>query len=150
MPKELPTNAIVSISPSPVASPAIGEQLTLNLNITDGENVAGYQVTVQFDPTALRYVDSSNGDYLPAGAFFISPVVDTDNVKLAATALNSDNNGDGRIATVTFEVVAVKDSTVTLTNILLADSQSNTYLPQAEAGEITEPQNLRVTSTQTE
>ena len=143
VPKELPTNAIVSISPSPVASPAIGEQLTLNLNITDGENVAGYQVTVQFDPTALRYLDSSNGDYLPTGAFFISPVVDTDNVKLAATALNSDNNGDGRIATVTFEVVAVKDSTVTLTNILLADSQSNTYLPQAEAGEITEPPKLK-------
>ena len=141
--KELPTNAIVSILPTPIESPAIGEKLTLNLNITDGEAVAGYQVTVQFDSTALRYVDSSNGDYLPSGAFSISPVVNTDNVKLAATALNSDSNQDGTLATVTFEIVAVKDSTLTLTDILLADSQGNTYLPKAEAGEITEPPKLK-------
>ena len=56
-------------------SPAIGEQLTLNLNITAGEAVAGYQVTVQFDATALRYVESSNGDYLSTGAFFVPPVI---------------------------------------------------------------------------
>ena len=64
------TDAVVSVSPSPVISPAVGEQLTLNLNITAGEAVAGYQVTLRFDPTALRYVESSNGDYLPDGAFF--------------------------------------------------------------------------------
>ena len=40
-----------------------------SLNIADGENVAGYQATVTFDISALRYVSSANGDYLPAGAF---------------------------------------------------------------------------------
>ena len=61
---------VLSISPSSVISPAVGEQLTLNLKITAGEAVAGYQFIVRFDPTALRYVESGNGEYLPTGAFF--------------------------------------------------------------------------------
>ena len=64
-------SVVVSIAPAQVESPAIGEQLTLNLNIAGGEAVAGYQATVQFDASALRYVDSSKGDYLPADAFLL-------------------------------------------------------------------------------
>ena len=37
------TDAIVSISPVSVASPAIGQQIEFMLNITGGEAVAGYQ-----------------------------------------------------------------------------------------------------------
>ena len=69
-------NAIVNISPSSLVSPAIGEQFTLSLDIADGQDVAGYQATVQFDPTALRYVESANGDYLPQDAVVVHPVVD--------------------------------------------------------------------------
>ena len=36
------SDVTVSLSPSTVSSPAIGEQLILSLNISDGENVAGY------------------------------------------------------------------------------------------------------------
>ena len=43
----------VSIDPATIESPAAGEQLTVNIGITGGMNVAGYQVTVTFDPTAL-------------------------------------------------------------------------------------------------
>ena len=109
------TDAVLSISPSPVISPAVGEQLTLNLKITAGEAVAGYQFIVRFDPTALRYVESSNGEYLPTGAFFVQPVVNRDRVELAATATCSRrvSNGDGTLATVTFEVMVVKASTLT-------------------------------------
>ena len=69
-------NAIVNISPSSLVSSAIGEQFTLSLNIADGQDVAGYQATVQFDPTALRYVESANGDYLPQDVVVVHPVVD--------------------------------------------------------------------------
>ena len=47
------------------------------------------------------------------------------------------------LATVIFEVLTVKASTLTLSDMLLADSQSNTFLPQVEAGEITEPSELK-------
>ena len=136
------TDAVVSVSPSPVISPAVGERLTLNLKITAGEAVAGYQFIVRFDPTALRYVESGNGEYLPTGAFFVQPVVNRDRVELAATALAGVSNGDGTLATLTFEVMAVKPSTLTLSEPLFADDQGNTFLPRVEGGEITEPPKL--------
>ena len=137
------TDAVLSISPSPVISPAVGERLTLNLKITAGEAVAGYQFIVRFDPTALRYVESGNGEYLPTGAFFVQPVVNRDRVELAATALAGVSNGDGTLATITFEVMVVKPSTLTLSEPLFADDQGNTFLPRVEGGEITEPPELK-------
>ena len=137
------TDAVVSISPSSVVSPAIGEQLILNLNIAGGESVAGYQVILQFDPTAFRYVESSNGDYLPTSAFFVPPVVNRGSIELASAALTGVSNGGGTLATVTFEVLTVKTSTLTLSEPLLADSQGNTFRPQVEAGEVTEPPKLK-------
>ena len=137
------TSAVLSISPSSAVSPAIGEKLTLTLNIAGGESVAGYQVTLQFDATALRYVESSNADYLPNDTVLESPVINSGSVELAATALTGDSNGDGTLAVVTFEVLMVKASTLTLSDMLLADSRGNTFLPQVEAGEIAQPPELK-------
>ena len=136
-------DAVLSISPSPVASPAIGELLTLSLNIGTDEMVAGYQVTLQFDATALRYVESSNGDYLPDGAFFVPPVVNRGRLELASSALAGVSEGDGTLATITFEVLAVKASTLTLSETLLSDDQGNTFRPRVEQGEVTEPPKLK-------
>ena len=136
------SNAIVSILPSSVPSPAIGEQLTLSIRIAGGKNVAGYQATLSFDTSALRYVGSANGDYLPAGAFFVSPVVDGNTVRLAATSLAGEGNGNGILATVTFEVIAVKTSTLTLSNMLLTDSGGESSTPHTQPAEITEPPQL--------
>ena len=148
------TNATVSFLPSSVQSPAIGDQLTLSLNITDGENVAGYQATVTFDTDALRYVSSANADYLPQGAFAVPAVVPGNTVTLAATSLagesNGDgtlattslageSNGDGTLATLTFEVVAVKASTLTLSDVVLSDSAGAASRPHVESGEVVEP-----------
>ena len=143
LPDALPTNAVLSISPSTVISPAIGEQLSLNLNIADGASVAGYQVTVQFDATALRYVESSNGNYLSAGATFATPIAKEGYVVLASNAPTGVSNGDGTLATVTFEVMAVKASTLTLSEPLLTDNQGNTFLPRVEARKITKPPKLK-------
>ena len=137
------TDAVIRLSSSPITSPAVGGRLTLNLNITGGEAVAGYQFTLQFDPTALRYVQSGNGDYLPEGAFFVPPVVNRGSIELAATALAGVSDGDGTLATVTFEVLTVKASTLTLSEPLLSDSGGSTFLPQTEGGEIIEPPKLK-------
>ena len=88
------THATVSLSPTPIASPAIGQQLTLSLKIADAENVAGYQATVSYDTTALRYVESANADYLSSGAFFIPPVAEGNTVTLAASSLSGESDGD--------------------------------------------------------
>ena len=117
---ELP-DTHVSITPARVVSPAIGEQFTVNISIVAGENVGGYQVSLVFDSTALRYVESANGDYLPPGAFFVPPVVSRNKVTLGATTLAGVSNGDGTLATVTFEVVNVKHSVINLSDVIITD-----------------------------
>ena len=141
---EIPISAAtLKFLPSPAPSPAIGEQLTLSLNIADGENVAGYQATVQFDGTALRYVSSAIGDYLPAGAFPLPAEASGNTVTLAAVSLTGESAGDGTLSTITFEAIAVKESTLTLSGVLLSDSAETASRPQVEAGLIVEPPKLK-------
>ena len=137
------TDAVVSISPSSVASPAVGEQVEFTLNITGGEAVAGYQASLQFDTTALRYVSGANADFLPAGAFFVEPVVEGNLVKLNAASLAGESNGDGTLAKLTFEVIAAKASALTLSDVLLTDTEGIAYVPNVENAEITEPTGLK-------
>ena len=125
---ELPGTRI-RLTPDLVVSPAIGEQFSVNVNIVAGENVGGYQFSVVFDPAALRYVESANGDYLPSGAFFVPPVVSSKAVTLGATSFAGVSAGDGTLATVTFEVLDVKESVIDLFNIILTDSAGE-HLPQ--------------------
>ena len=136
----LPT---VSLLPASVPSPNIGQQLNLSLKITNGESVAGYQATVQFDDTALRYVESRNSDYLPDGAFFVPPILEGNLVKLNAASVAGESNSDGTLAMLTFEVIAVKASTLTLSDVLLSNSIGKTFAPQIENAEITEPTKLK-------
>ena len=135
----LPTDSTVKVSPASVASPAVGEQLEMRINITDGEAVAGYQVAVQFDMTALRYVSSVNGDYLPAGAFFIRPSVAGNLVRFGAVAVDGESDGDGTLARLTFEVIAVKASTLKLSGVILVNSAAEGSRPRVEDGRITVP-----------
>ena len=137
------TDATLSLLPSPVQSPAVGEELTLSLNIAGGEGVAGYQATVQFDDTALRYVSSAIGDYLPAGAFPLPPDASSNTVTLGATSFGGESSGDGTLATITFEVIAVKESTLSLSDVLLSDSAGTGRLPRVEDGQITESPQLK-------
>ena len=115
--------AVVSVEPAEVESPAAGEELMVNINITGGADVAGYQITVNFDPTALEYVSGGNADYLPAGAFGVPPTVTESSVTIAATSLTgAPPEADGTLATVTFTVVEAKPSAIGLTDVTLADA----------------------------
>lgn len=131
--------ATVSLLPVSVQSPSIGQQFKLSLKISNGERVAGYQATVSFDTTALRYLGSSNGDYLPAGAFVLPVIVKGNRLMLAATAGLSESHGDGTLATLTFQVIAVKSSTVHLSDVLLVDGSGKSSTPETEDSEITKP-----------
>ena len=127
------TSAIVRIAPASVQSPAIGEQLTIGLHIVGGENVAGYQITVVFDPEALLYFSSANGGYLSDGAFFTAPDVGKNYVTLASAGAKGSND-DGTLATVTFQVVDTKASRFFLSSAALVDPDGERMFPCIENG----------------
>ena len=121
-PEILQTSTDIFVNPVNIESPAVGEQFTVSINIGNGEGVAGYQLTVNFDPTALKYISSANGDYLPAGASVNTAEVTENSVQLAATASEGESDGHGTLATVTFEVVEVKASSISLTNVVITNA----------------------------
>ncbi len=133
-------SATVSIAPSPVVSPAVGEALTFSLNIAGGKNVVGYQATVVYDPTALYPADFANGDYLPADSFF--DVHGYYDITITATTLAGAANGDGTLATLTFEVEDFKASALTLSQFYLVDADGKLWEAHIENAEITLPPEL--------
>ena len=113
--------AVVSVSPSPVASPAAGSMLKVNIQISSGSGIAGYELTVEFDTSALTYVSAANATYLPSGAFAPSPAVSGNRVTLTAAAASAATKRSGTLATVTFRVAAAKASTLRLRDVVLSD-----------------------------
>ena len=127
------SNATVSISPASVACPDIGKELRFNLNIRDGKNVAGYQATVLYNDTALDYVRSAKGDYLPEDAFFFG------DTRIAATTLAEAANGDGTLATLTFKVKYYEASTLTLSEVYLVGADGKRWEVTTENAEVIIP-----------
>ena len=143
--------AIVFVDPARILSPADGEQLQVSIQIAQAVDVTGYLFTLEFDPTALRYVESSHADYLPDGAVFIPTVASENSVRItAASEGGAAIASSGTLATLTFEVIAKKASTLTLSEVTLADSKAeglpltaiNGEISTAINGEISAPQNL--------
>ena len=119
---ELPDTR-VRIMPELVALPAVGKQFSIDINVAAGTDVGAYEVHLMFDTTSLRYVSATNGDYLPAGAYFIPPVVSDNTVILSATAITGTSNGDGKLATATFEVLDVQESFIDISHVKLTNSK---------------------------
>ena len=114
--------AVVSISPSPVVSPAAGSTLKVNIQISGASNVAEYECSVEFDTSALTYVSAANATYLPAGAFAPDPEVSGNRVTLTASAGSAATESSGTLATVTFRVAAAKASTLRLQKVILSNA----------------------------
>ena len=127
----------VTIMPNPVVPPAIGEQFTLNIGIVAGSNIFGYGFSVGFDPAVLRFVESANGTYIP-GTFSVEPIVSDDTVTLATTASTAWGNGNGTLATITFEVIDVTESIITLFDVSLSDTAEQ-LVPSFEDSAYIEP-----------
>ena len=128
------TPAILHISPASIPSPPIGEQFTISLDIEGGENMVGCQATVVFDSTALRYFSSAIGDYLSDG-FLVTSVVEEGYVTVAPIAFVG-SNGDGTLVTITFQVVDVKTSALTLSQVSFVDSDGERSYPHIENGTV--------------
>ena len=130
------SQTVVLVDPSVVESPAVGADLDVNIKISQGNNIAGYQFTLEFDNTALEYVTIVNADFLPAGAFAIPPKVNGGKVTLAATSLAGGTNGDGALAKATFKVLKKSDSALKLSGVKLSDPDATAIASKSVDGKI--------------
>ncbi len=134
----------VSMSPSTVVAPSVGQQLTFTINITDGVNVYSTQLDVTFDPTVLSYVSAEAGGY---HANPVSQITRAGNntIRIGEGSLPwAPASGSGRLATITFRVVAVQNSTIGLSAIL------SHRLPVPQSGIIVSGARITTTATETE
>ncbi len=132
--------AVVSVDPAEVESPAAGEELMISINIMGGEGVLGYEIDISYDPTALSFVGSANADYLPAGAFATPAIESEGGVKISAASLaGAAPDADGTLATVTFEVVEAKASTISIAKIILAGANDTELESTTADGMVTAP-----------
>lgn len=68
----------VSVAVDAVEAPAVGSKLHVDINITSGRDIAGYGMLLIFDASALKYIETTPGDYLPFGGTFIAPTLLSD------------------------------------------------------------------------
>ena len=131
----------VGLDPSWVTSPPLGHVLEYSLVIKSDGDVAGFEATVLFDPTALRYVNSGIGSYFhyPGSELAMEPAIEEGRVTLRATRHDGAGRGAGTLAELSFEVLAVKDSSVKLLDVSLVDRAWNRTYPRIEDGRVVEP-----------
>lgn len=130
---------VVSIVPASLESPGVGEQFSITVDIANAQNVAGYQVSLQFDSEALQYISWEQGTYLLGDIFTVPAIIGTDAITLASTAPTAAAAAQGTLLTLTFEVVAVKASTLSLSEVILSSRIGTALFVTTEDGEIVEP-----------
>ena len=95
----------VSITPATIELPEIGQQLEVQVKISDGRGIAGYQLTLIYDQAILEHIDIKVGDYLPPEPFLVPPVSSPGSVMVGAVAISGvAKKTDGILALATFKV----------------------------------------------
>ena len=115
----------------------------VDIVIENGQNVAGYQVMLQFDADYLEYAGIQHGDYLPKDAFFgeeqiiddVDPMDDSlKAILFAAASFTNESNDYGILATLTFNRVKSGSSDLTLLTpgTLLSNKAGELLYPRLE------------------
>ena len=146
---DLETVAIVSIVPVSIESPDVGEQFAITVVISNAQNVRGYQLSIQFDPEALRYVSWQQGTYFSGDVFVAPTTVTEDQVSFVATAPVKAANTQGVLLMLTFEVVTAKASILALNDVMVVNSAGIGLPVKTEDGQIVEPVPVETEDTET-
>jgi len=129
----LAQTAVVSVSPA-ASSVAVGQEVQVNVNVTDVTNLFGAEFHITFPANLLEVVDanvSTAGVQVSLGTF-LSPdfvaqnVADntagTIDVGISQMAPHGAVSGSGTLATITFKGKANGTANVNFTSVLLADA----------------------------
>ncbi len=130
----------VKISPASVESPMRGEQLTITIDIVDGQDVMGYDGVLTFDSTALRFLSLKHGTYLQGKLLAVPTPEVTDMVRFAQISVDTPApTADGTLISITFEVLSAKASELLLSDVIISKAAGVELPVIIENAEITEP-----------
>ena len=125
----------LDITPNTVQSPPIGQQLTFNINITNANNVNGYQFTINYDASALRYISKSEIDSNNT----IPLEIAENTITLAGNATQGKNITDGTIVSAIFEVLRRTDVILEIANAHLTHNDGTRSNPVVGQAKVVEP-----------
>ncbi len=133
-------NVVVRIVPASVVTPQVGEQLVITVDIADGKGAAGYQGTLQFDPTALRFVSLTHGTFLTGQVQPLETIVEENQITFAQITTDTPSEIDeGTLVTITFEVVDAVASVLSLSEVIIAELGGVPWQVTVENAEILAP-----------
>ena len=136
---DIETVAIMRIRPASIESPDIRALFAVDVVIDNARNVQGYQLSVHFDPEALRYVSWQQGTYLSGDVFAGLKTIAAGQISFVVTAPTEATNTQGVLLTITFEVVAAKASILSLSDVILVSGQRTALPVKTEGSEIVKP-----------
>jgi len=126
---EKPQVATISTDPSAVQSTTIGQNFTVNINVSNVTALWAWNAGVTFNSTVLKCTGLHNGEFLRSTSGWSNLVTDPIDgggiLKLGAWLAGdrSGVNGSGRLAYVAFTSVGIGVSDVHLTDVLLISSK---------------------------
>jgi len=134
----LPEGTVVYVEPQ-VASVVVGESLNVNINIRSVSNLYGYEFKLFYSRTALNCTNialPSDHFLAPQDSNFLFIIkFENDNkyndthgfiwVAMALLCPELPKTGNGAFVTVTFQALAIGESTLKLSDTRLADSDGN-------------------------
>ena len=134
-----------TLSVVPSANPVnVGDTFTVDVTDTGATDLAGFQFDLSWDPTILGFQNEVEGPLLPTAGttFFIPGTLDSTGGNLTFTADyvlggGPGAQGNGTLATITFEALAQGSTSLALGNIMLADSNGSPLDFQSMDGSVT-------------
>jgi adhesin HecA-like repeat protein len=134
---------LLSIEP-PSQSVHAGQSFSLDVKITGVTDLFAFQFALAFTPGVLAATSITEGPFLARGGttFFIPGTIDNAGGTIAATGDSllgplAGVTGSGTLATISFQALAGGTSPLTLTQVLLLDSQLGEIPVSLRAGAVT-------------
>lgn len=101
----------------------VGDQITYTIHGDQITDLYGYEVTVEYDASRLKYVRSETRQ----GGYAAPPVVSGNTVVLAYTKVGAVQGDSGKVTlgTITFSALETGDTAITLERVRFVSSESN-------------------------
>lgn len=134
--------ATMSVQPSAL-SVALGQTFPLNVNVMSVTDLYAFQFDLAFNPTVLSVVSLAEGAFLPGGGAttFVPGAIDNLAGLIAFTAdaltgITSGVDGNGNLMLVQFRALSAGTSPITLSNLILLNSQLNDIEATTASGSV--------------